>query len=52
MQKRPSAADLKYFVTMSVAKGLGAGAVPTPDASPLRLPQHDRSYNSEKQPLI
>ena len=32
----------KFFtVTLSEAKGPGLGGTPTPDASPLRLAQHD-----------
>ena len=32
-----------FGVTLSAAKGLGLGRTPTPDASPLRLAQHDIS---------
>ena len=35
----------KFFsVTLSEAKGPGLSGIPTPDASPLRLAQHDMFY--------
>ena len=43
----------KFFsVTLSVAKGLGLGSNLTPDASPLRLDQHDISVSVDEHGLL